>query len=138
MNVMPDFDALIKALEDRNREIRYFLDRKSGDVVVIDAKDSQRAINIAQKIKAEPSRFVQIPRMPPEELFKDMKVFADSGKNKKLAEHIKSLIQGGATYRDFRDLLNGFPGEKERWYSFRKERMMLRAKNWLKVIGLDI
>ncbi|MCL5036598.1 MAG: UPF0158 family protein [Chloroflexi bacterium] len=135
MNITPDFDALIKALEDRSRDTRYFFDKKIGDVLVVDAGDREGALNVAQKIKADPARFAQIPKMPAEEAIKDMEAFADSGKDKKLAERIHAIIRGGASYRDFRDLIESKPVEKERWFKFRKDRMILRINNWLKTIG---
>ena len=141
MKVNVDLAGMVKALEDKSRDTRYFLDRKEGKVLQVSLSGgglSPEGARLAQQIQADAGRYAQIPRLPSEEGIKDMQAFGESSKDKKLAERISRVIQGGASYREFLDVLEGAPAHKQRWYNFRQERMLLRIKNWLKTVSVEL
>jgi len=135
-----DVRALIEALQDRARDTVHLLDKRMGTVFSIKASElnTPKVRDILAFRQKEPARFAEIPKLPTEEVYKDMKAFLASLKDNKLREKIDRVIEGGGgTYRDFLDALEGKELAKESWFRFREERMRSRIRSWLKTVGLE-
>lgn len=129
---------LLTALGDRSRDSKYFLDKKSGKLYCIkvdnlQSADTKEFMILRQK---EPERCVEIPKLPSEEQYKDMKAFLGTLKDIKLSERLDRLIDGSGSYRDFLDGFAGKENEKQNWYNFRDRRLKERLQSWLKTQGL--
>jgi len=130
--------ALLGALSDRARDSKYFLDKKTGKVYGVKADNLQSAevkefLLLRQK---EPDRLMEIPKLPTEEQYKDMRAFLGTLKDLKLRERLQRLIEGSGTYRDFLDGFAGKENERDNWYRFRDQRLKERLLSWLKTVGL--
>jgi hypothetical protein len=135
-----DAKALFEALQERARDTVHLLDKKTGTVASIKAGElnTARVKELLALRQREPARFAEIPRLPAEEIYKDMKAFLAVLKDIKLREKIDRLIEGGGgSYRDFLDALEGKDMARESWFRFREQRMLTRLKNWLKTVGLE-
>ena len=133
-----EIKELLRALGDRSRESRYLLDKKTGRVYCVRADDlkNPQVLELIKAREKEPARFVEVPKLPAQEIFKDMEAFLKILKNKQLIKKLAGLIGGGGGYRDFRDALRGYEREEKLWFDFREQRMKERLKNWLKTVGI--
>ncbi|MFH0801385.1 MAG: UPF0158 family protein [bacterium] len=135
-----DVKAILQAIQERSRDTVHLLDKKTGNVQSIKASelDSPKVRELLALRQKEPARFAEIPRLPAEEIYKDMKAFLAVLKDPRLREKIDRLIEGGGgNYRDFLDVLRGKEREEEQWFHFREERMHTRLRGWLKTVGLE-
>jgi hypothetical protein len=53
-------------------------------------------------------------------------------------EVLETAIQCRGAFRRFKDVLQRYPGEMERWFKFKNERMYDRASEWLDAIGVSL
>jgi len=51
---------------------------------------------------------------------------------------LEVAIRGKGAFRRFKDVLEGYPEEMERWFSFKDDRLRERALEWLDDIGITL
>ncbi|MEA2501288.1 MAG: hypothetical protein QOD01_1399, partial [Actinomycetota bacterium] len=51
------------------------------------------------------------------------------------ADRLWIAIQGRGAFRRFKDVLNRWPDEVDRWYAFSEDRQRGRARSWLATMG---
>ncbi len=120
-------------MENASYEHHYFLDTETGEVILIseyddDEESSQRLEAID---KAEPGRYLQVPRAESSDGYEDMQVFIDTVSDKRLQELLEVAIQGKGAFRRFKDVLARNRAEQQRWYAFQMERLNTRVREWL-------
>jgi hypothetical protein len=59
-------------------------------------------------------------------------------KDEHLAELLYLAINGRCAFRRFKDVLESYPDERERWFRFRDDRLRERALQWLEDIGVSL
>lgn len=133
-----DWVALAKALEDGSPDTRYMLDRQTGEILLLSAKTmgTTELLQFKEKIEKEPSRYVPLSKTPSEEKYRDLELFIQVIKDKKLQERLRLLLQGGNPVRSYLDAVNAHPQAKESWRQFKTARIKKRIENFLKENGL--
>lgn len=63
--------------------------------------------------------------------YRDMEVFIATMRNAVPANHLELAIRGRGAFRRFRETIQEWPGERERWDEFSAERQLGRARAWL-------
>ncbi len=67
-----------------------------------------------------------------------MEDFIETVKGVKLKEKLYNALTGKGAFRRFKDVLNSYPKERERWFKFKDEKVIERVNEWLKEEGIEI
>jgi hypothetical protein len=57
--------------------------------------------------------------------------FADSVADRPLREKLELALDGRGAFRRFKNVLAGYPSERERWFAFHHERLQEAMEEWL-------
>jgi hypothetical protein len=134
-----DLDELCSAMENSSYEHNYYLNLKTGEIVLIsDYMDDEETDKLKDRIEEDYGRYERIPRAEPYEGYDDMEDFIATVEDEHLAELLEVAINGNGAFRRFKDVLAGYPEERERWFHFRDDRLMERVLEWLDDIGVTI
>ena len=145
--------AILEALEMQGDETHAFLDRQTGDVVVLSDEELRAAeeaddlsgypewqrdsIEQARLVNADDgSRFVALPDRFEVNEWEMMRDFADSVEDDGVAESLHGAIHGRGAFRRFKDLLHE-AGLAERWYKFRENQYRQIALDWCEASGVE-
>lgn len=83
-------------------------------------------------------RFVEIPKQESHEAYEVMEEFAETVTNPHLRDLLAVALHGKGAFRRFKDVLIGFPAERERWFTFSDERLRERIREWAENEGVEI
>lgn len=67
--------------------------------------------------------------------YRDMEDFIGALADEDRADRLSIAISGRGAFRRFKDVLERWPGELERWHAFSAERQRGRARSWLAAAG---
>lgn len=125
-----DWDALEMAVERNSPDTDSYLDLATGQVVTITIGDpeatasrDQIADNIRNYLRVEPASS--------REQYRWMEKFVGSVADEPLRERLMMSIDGKGAFRRFKDVLLGYPKERERWFAYRAELLHWHIQNWL-------
>ena len=134
-----DMGELITAFESAPYERSCFLDLDTGELelIVEEIMDEAEIEEVEQKIASDPARFVRVPQIETGEAYKDLVDFAGAVSNSRLREFLLAALRDKGSFRRFKDILSSYPRERERWFSFKDQRMAIRVEEWLKESGVE-
>jgi len=134
-----DLDELCSAMDNSSYENEYYLDLETGEILFLsEYMDDEEMENLRERIDEEPDRYEPIPKAESHEGYEDMRDFIASVENEHLAELLEVAINGKGAFRRFKDVLLGYPEERERWFQFKDDRMQERALEWLDDINVTL
>jgi hypothetical protein len=81
---------------------------------------------------ADDDRFLEIPRVESWEGYQDMEAFIETVSDAHVQAILAAAIQGKGAFRRFKDTLERYPKERERWFEFLDARSKERVLNWLR------
>jgi hypothetical protein len=84
------------------------------------------------------SRFIAVPSESSQEGYRDMEAFIDTVRNPRLRIRLECAIGGRGAFRYFKDVLLDYPIERERWFTFKQERLQQRIREWLEYEGITL
>jgi hypothetical protein len=132
-----DMGEVLYALENSDYETSYFLDLDTGHLELIQENlDLPEQDEVKKKIDSQPDRYEKVPEAEPRDGYQDMLEFTETLTDNRLRELLLVALNGRGAFRRFKDVLFSHPAERERWFSFKNERMEERAKEWLNDIGV--
>lgn len=129
-----DWEALEDAFENNAPEVHSYLHLAAGDVlrVVDGVADPQMHARIA----ADPT-YLRIDPVSSREQYRWMERFIPMVENPELADKLTQAIDGKGAFRRFKDVLMAYGPERERWFSFRSERLRIFMEAWLNAHALN-
>jgi hypothetical protein len=65
-----------------------------------------------------------------------MRDFVATVTDPRLEERLGDALRGKGAFRRFKDVLLGYPQERERWFAFKHLRLRERARAWLAEEGI--
>lgn len=131
-----DLENLAKAIEELSQDRKYFFDEKTGEVILTSAKAPIEELRkIKERFDKDPSRYKIIPKVTSRDSYKDMEEFISTVRDAKLKARLFQVIQGEGAFKSFRDVLDRFPQDKDKWFAFKHERAHKRALDFLTEIG---
>jgi hypothetical protein len=134
-----DLDELCSAMEDSSYEHEYYLDLETGEILFLsDYMDDEETEKLRDKIDEESSRYEQIPKAESHEGYEDMQDFIATVEDEHLTELLDVAINGKGAFRRFKDVLLGYPEERERWFKLKDDRTQERALEWLDDIDVTL
>lgn len=126
-----DLSDLVQALEDHTYEHSWWLDPKTGEVVLwsdyFEEQDERHPET--QGLRA-------IEPTPSHEGYEDMEAFIERVRNPNARKLLERAIAGRGAFRRFKDTLLDFPELREAWFRFHDARVERRAIRWLVDEGL--
>lgn len=126
-----DIDDVIQAIEDGSPTMPYFLDRATGEVMLVaDALGFIDAERQRLAMAAEPGRHVAIPALGDSGRIGVMEAFIDTLDDEDLAERLETALERDAVRR-FAAEIEGSPDEARRWVAFRAADLRTRAETWV-------
>lgn len=83
-------------------------------------------------------RYVEIPKQESRDCYEDMVDFAETVTNPHLRDLLDVALRGKGAFRRFKDVLSGYPAERERWFEFESRRERERIEAWAREQGVEI
>jgi hypothetical protein len=129
-----DWEALEDAFENNAPEVHSYLHLVTGDVlrVVDGVADPQMHARIA----ADPN-YLRIDPVSSREQYRWMERFIPMVEDADLQAKLSQAIDGKGAFRRFKDVLMAYGPERERWFSFRSERLRIFMEAWLSAHALN-
>ncbi len=123
------WEALEDAFENNAPEVHSYLQLDSGEVIrIVDGVADPR---MHEKI-ARDEKYLKIDPVSSREQYRWMERFIDSlDEDRELQTKLTVAIDGKGAFRRFKDVLMSYPVQRERWFTFRSERLAANMKAWL-------
>ena len=122
------WEALEDAFENNAPEVHSYLHLATGEVlrVVDGVADPQMHVRIASD-----SNYLRIDPVSSREQYRWMERFIPMVENSESRGKLMQAIDGKGAFRRFKDVLMTYGAERERWFSFRSERLRTFMEAWL-------
>lgn len=132
-DVPVDWEALEDAFENNAPEVHSYLHLVTGDVlrVVDGVADPQ----MHARISAD-SNYLRIDPVSSREQYRWMERYIPMVEDPELVSKLTQAIDGKGAFRRFKDVLMSYGPERERWFSFRSERLRIFMEAWLSAHAL--
>lgn len=123
-----DWEALEDAFENNAPEVHSYLHLSTGEVlrVVDGVADPQMHVRIASD-----GNYLRIDPVSSREQYRWMERFIPMVEDPDLRGKLAHAIDGKGAFRRFKDVLMSFGADRERWFSFRSERLRTFMEAWL-------
>ncbi|MGZ3424820.1 MAG: UPF0158 family protein [Polyangiales bacterium] len=123
-----DWEALEDAFENNAPEVHSYLQIATGEVIrVVDGvADPQMHARIA----ADPG-YLRVDPVSSREQYRWMERFIPMVENVELRGRLNQAIDGKGAFRRFKDVLMAHAEERERWFTYRSERLKTFMDAWL-------
>ncbi len=127
-DVPVDWEALEDAFENNAPEVHSYLHLATGEVlrVVDGVADPQMHV----RISSDPT-YLRIDPVSSREQYRWMERFIPMVDETDLRAKLTQAIDGKGAFRRFKDVLMGFSLDRERWFTFRSERLKTFMEAWL-------
>jgi hypothetical protein len=126
-----DLGDLAEALEDHSHDHSWWLDTKTGEVVLWNDYFEEQGESDPETRGLRP-----IDPIPSHEGYADMEDFIQRLRNPQARDLLDRAIAGRGAFRRFKDTLLDFPEVREAWFRFHDTRVERRAISWLADEGL--
>lgn len=125
-----DWDALEIAVERNANDTESFLDLNTGKVITVTAGEVEAAAR-RQQIMENLRDYLRVEPASSREQYRWMEKFVGSVSDETLRDRLIMSIDGKGAFRRFKDVLLGYPAERERWFSYRADLLHWHIHNWL-------
>ncbi|MBM4373581.1 MAG: hypothetical protein FJ095_00740 [Deltaproteobacteria bacterium] len=128
-----DWEALEDAFENNAPEVHSYLHVPTGDVlrVVDGVADPQMHARIAAD-----TSYLRIEPVSSREQYRWMERYIPMVEDKELQEKLARAIDGKGAFRRFKDVLMTYGPDREKWFTFRSERLRIFMEAWLNAHAL--
>ena len=153
MTIRVKLDDIIEALESQTDDSYAFLDKRTGEVVLINDYEIRAAedndpiedfpewehdlIKIAKEIIAETSCYIQLPSKYDINEYRIMEDFCWSIEDANKRDFFCDLIKGSGAFRRFKDALFRH-GIEDDWHKFRNDALKEIAIEWCREHGIEL
>ena len=127
-DVPVDWEALEDAFENNAPEVHSYLHLTTGEVlrVVDGVADPQMHVRIASD-----GNYLRIDPVSSREQYRWMERFIPMVDDTDLRGKLAQAIDGKGAFRRFKDVLMTYAADRERWFTFRSERLRTFMEAWL-------
>ncbi len=127
-DVPVDWEALEDAFENNAPEVHSYLQLATGEVIrVVDGvADPQMHARIAAD-----AGYLRVDPVSSREQYRWMERFIPMVDNLELRGRLNQAIDGKGAFRRFKDVLMAYAEERERWFTYRSERLKTFMDAWL-------
>ena len=128
------WEALEDAFENNAPEVHSYLNLDNGDVIRI--VDGVAEPSMHTRIASDPD-YLLVDPVSSREQYRWMERYIATVEEPDLRQKLVGAIDGKGAFRRFKDVLMGFPVERERWFTFRSERLRSAMQTWLDAHSLE-
>lgn len=128
------WEALEDAFENNAHEVHSYLHVATGEVtrLVDGVADPAMHARVAADVM-----YRRIDPVSSREQYRWMERFIETVEDHDLRNRLNASIDGKGAFRRFKDALMSSPAERERWFTFRSERLRVCIESWLQTQGLE-
>jgi hypothetical protein len=127
------WEALEDAFENNAPEVHSYLNLESGDVIRIVDGVAEPAMHARI---ASDAAYMHIDPVSSREQYRWMERFIATIEDTELRQRLVGAIDGKGAFRRFKDVLMAYPVDRERWFTFRSERLRIAMETWLEAHGI--
>jgi hypothetical protein len=123
-----DWESLEDAFENNAPEVHSYLHLTTGEVlrVVDGVADPQMHVRIASD-----GNYLRIDPVSSREQYRWMERFIPMVEEDELRGKLTQAIDGKGAFRRFKDVLMSYAADREKWFTFRSERLKTFMEAWL-------
>jgi hypothetical protein len=130
IKVAVDWIEFEGALENNSPDLRSFLNKITGDVIRVFEGGENSEMKLRQTEQSDD--FIFIDPISSREQYRWMEEFIEVVEEPTLKDKLNIAIDGKGAFRRFKDVLMGYPTERERWFSKRSAKLHAHMAEWLK------
>lgn len=130
-----DYAQLEAAFENHAPDVRSYLDRESGEIVVVREVGGG---DEAEQVQKSPDRYPLVEPVASREQYRMMERFIETVTFEPLKRQLSDAIVGKGAFRRFKDAVGRHPDERKRWFAFRDVLLHLYILDWLKQHRLEL
>ena len=134
LDVPVAWEALEDAFENNAPEVHSYLHFDTGEVIRIVDGVADPAMHT--RIIGD-SRYLRIDPVSSREQYRWMERFIVTVEDEELRRLLNIAIDGKGAFRRFKDALMSHPVDRERWFTFRSERLRSCMDSWLTAHGIN-
>lgn len=116
-----NWDDLEMALTSNQGEWTCYLDLETGEVRMVPVN----------------RRLIHVDPLGSKVEYRWMAEFTGTVRDARLRDRLEVALDGRGAFRRFKNVLLDFPGQRERWFAFRDERLHAAARDWLGELGIE-
>jgi hypothetical protein len=128
------WEALEDAFENNAPEVHSYLNLDNGDVIRIVDGVAEPAMHTRI---ATDNDYLLVDPVSSREQYRWMERYIATVEEPELRQKLVSSIDGKGAFRRFKDVLMAYPVERERWFTFRSERLRAAMQSWLDAHSLE-
>ncbi len=128
------WEALEDAFENNAPEVHSYMHLETGEVIRI--VDGIADPTMHSRIMGDPT-YLRIDPVSSREQYRWMEHFIESVEDPDLRRQLLHAIDGKGAFRRFKDVLMSYPVDRERWFTFRSERLRSCMESWLEAHGIS-
>jgi hypothetical protein len=83
------------------------------------------------------TRYVTVPIRESQDAYQEMVAFIDTVTNQRLQTLLFKAVEGESPFRQFKNVLLDFPGDRQRWFKFQNESVRRWVVDWLDSKGIE-
>jgi len=123
-----DWESLEDAFENNAPEVHSYLQLTTGEVlrVVDGVADPQMHVRIASD-----ANYLRVDPVSSREQYRWMERFIPMVEDTELRAKLAQAIDGKGAFRRFKDVLMSYSADREKWFTFRSERLRTFMEAWL-------
>lgn len=127
-DVPVDWESLEDAFENNAPEVHSYLQLTTGEVlrVVDGVADPQMHVRIASD-----GNYLRVDPVSSREQYRWMERFIPMVEDTELRTKLGQAIDGKGAFRRFKDVLMSYAADREKWFTFRSERLRTFMEAWL-------
>lgn len=127
------WEALEDAFENNAPEVHSYLHLETGEVIRI--VDGIADPGMHQRVMKDPE-YLRVDPVSSREQYRWMERFIATVDESEVKDKLVRSIDGKGAFRRFKDVLMGYPVDRERWFAFRSERLRSCMEAWLNAHGI--
>ncbi len=128
------WEALEDAFENNAPEVHSYLQLATGEVIRV--VDGVADPGMHARIAVD-AGYLRVDPVSSREQYRWMERFIATTEEPELSRKLVQSIDGKGAFRRFKDVLMSYPVERERWFTFRSERLKTNMESWLETHGLE-
>lgn len=128
------WEALEDAFENNAPEVHSYLHLVTGEVIRVVDGVADPATHA--RIAADP-HYLRVDPVSSREQYRWMERFIATVEEGPLRQKLLQAIDGKGAFRRFKDVLVAYPVDRERWFTFRSERLRTCMEAWLEAQGVE-
>lgn len=132
-DVPVSWEALEDAFENNAQDVHSYLHLGTGEVIrIVDgAADPSMHVRVMSD-----HEYLRVDPVSSREQYRWMERFIATVQEVEFQRKLQRAIDGKGAFRRFKDVLSGFPVDRERWFTFRSERLRACMDSWLEAHGI--